>query len=1365
VTESTKRRRWWRYLLIAGICAFIALLAAGWYVTTDSFQSYVRRRLVAELERVTGGRAEIGSFHVIPFRMQVEVRGITVRGREALSDIPLFHADHLYAQVKVISFLRAEFGFDSLTLEHPVVHIAVAADGTTNIPPSQIPRRTSASSAVDRLFALSIDHLFVRNGELIWADRQIPLDFDVEDTSLQMDYSFLRRRYESRIALGKVDTTLENFRPFAWQMHIDFSLGTNFADMHSLEWSSGRSSLKASGRIGDFGHPHFDGEYEAQLDLGEAAAICRRRDLRQGTVALKGNAQWTLDSNEFVSNGYLGLRDLAWQSDQLAFSNVGATADYAVNDRQLKLSKLQGKLFSGNFAGDGQVDNWLHSVAPAPPIKGRKSGEEVAVISAARPLKKGEKPTPGVQTGVLHLKVRDLSAREIAASLDVRAHPLNGFHPAGLATGSVDGNWRGLPSQAEIAVNLDVVPPAHAPSGELPVTAQIQGKYSVSDNSLELAHFQMATPDSRIEAHGTLSETSEVHLSVSTSNLEEWRPLVQAIGEPTNVPFRINGNATFNGMAGAVLSAPMISGTLVADDFEFTLPATSRTAQQQVHWDTLAANIQFSPSEVQLRGGSLQRGSTAANFDVSARLQNGQFTDDTPFTARVNLKNVDVASTATLAGLDYPLSGIADVSLDIIGTRANPEVQGHIHASNASAYGEAIEKFDADVQVGNGETALNNIHLTHQDASVAGTAAYAPATRSFRLDLTGNNFDLARVRQIHLDRLAVEGRADFALRGSGTLDAPVLDAAVHARDLTLDRERSGALDLRAVTQGRDLHLTGESHFTRGSLQIKGTVVMRGDFPANIAFRTDHLDLDALWISYLGPQLTDHSAVGGTITMQGPLRFPRQWTLNGDLSDLSVEVEYAKLHNQGPVRFEMAGDRFQIEPLHMVGEGTDVTGGGWIGLRAPDDLDLTTDGKLDLKLLTSLDSNISATGVTSVHMKIGGTWNDPLPHGTVEVSNTTVSYAGMPSSLSEMNGKLNFTRDYMHIDQLSARTGGGVIDFKGTATAYNRQINFNLTAVGKEVRLRYPPGVSSTANAELHWVGNRSSSTVSGEIMVTKLAVTPGFDFGSYLESSRQSAGITPANSPLYNVKLDVAVRTAPELQMRTAVARLSGDADLHLRGSVAHPSVLGRADILEGDATLNGIKFRLERGDITFSNPVAIEPLVNLQATTHVRNYDLDVTVTGTPERLAVNYRSEPPLPKSDIIALLALGRTNEESQRLQEQSGLVPYTEQASNLIINQAINQTVSSRVQKLFGVSRIKIDPQGLTTETNPTARGPQVTIEQQFANNVTLTYSTNVSQSTEQIIEGEYFFTRNISAVGTRDWNGVVSFDVRVRRFKK
>jgi translocation and assembly module TamB len=289
--------------------------------------------------------------------------------------------------------------------------------------------------------------------------------------------------------------------------------------------------------------------------------------------------------------------------------------------------------------------------------------------------------------------------------------------------------------------------------------------------------------------------------------------------------------------------------------------------------------------------------------------------------------------------------------------------------------------------------------------------------------------------------------------------------------------------------------------------------------------------------------------------------------------------------------------------------------------------------------------------------------------------------------------------------------------------------------------------------------------VSGDISITKIAVTPGFDFSAYLERSRQFSTVTVANSPLNNIKLDIHVQTAPELQMRTAIARLSGDADLRLRGSVTRPAVLGRVDILEGKATFHGIRFTLERGDITFANPVAIEPQLNLQASSHVRNYDLNITVIGTPDRLHINYRSEPPLPQSDIIALLALGRTNEESAQLQEQSGQGFFSDQASALILNQALNDTATSRFQRLFGASNIKIDPQGLTTETNPLSNGPQITIEQQFANNLSLTYSTNVSQSSQQIIQGEYYVNRSVSLVGTRDQNGVVSFDLQIRRRKK
>jgi len=1369
---APSRQRWWKYLLIAAGAGLLGLFGGAWYITTNSFQAYVRRRLIAEVERITGGHAQIGSFHVVPFHMQVEVRDITVHGSEAASDIPLAHADHLVAQVKVISLLRTQFGFHSLTLEHPVVHIAVTADGTTNIPVIRALENVSEERSLEQLFALSIDHLSVHDGELIWADRKIPLDFSADNTGMQMDYSHLHRRYESRFTVGKVDTTFDDFGPFSWMADMHFSLTPSSVEIESLKWSSGQSSFAASGWIRTFRNPHFDGSYQAHLDLQQAAAIARRRGLSGGTVDFKGSGDWSAD--QFSSAGSFTLRDLAWQNDQLGLKRAAATSDYTISDQQIKLSKIQGKLLAGTFTGDALIENWLHSIPYSPDRRYsardfglQKGSSQLPVIEEERPSVRnaGKEKLPGIQSAVVHLRVRDISVAEIATALDRPAHPLRRFRPAGTAAGSIDATWKGSPKNSEISFAVDVARPELALDKELPITAGMQGKYGVAADELQLSEFHVSTPASRIQASGTISRSTTLQLSLSTSDLEEWRPLLGALGAPTDLPFRVDGNAAFNGAVGGSFLSPTLAGTLVADDFEFTVPPTSYTPRQEVHWDSLAASIQVSSHNLIMRGGSLHRGETSADFEIAATLEDGQFTPGSPYTARVNLHNVDVASTAALAGFDQPVSGTADVSLQIAGTRANPRVQGHIRASRASAYGESIEAFDADLHIADGETALNNIHLQHQDANVTGTAAYTPASRGFRLDLTGKNFDLARVRQIHLDNLPVEGRADFVLQGAGTLETPSINAAVQVHDLIADHELFGSLNLKGVSSNGDLHISGTSALARGNLSIEGGIQMHGEYTGKIIARLDRVDLDPLWRAYLGQQLTGHSAVGGTVTLEGPLRYPDRWILTGDLSEVGVEVEYVKLHNQGPMRFSYAQQIAHIDPLHMIGEGTDITGGGSIHFAALRELRLTAHGQVDLRLFSSFNPDLSASGQMLVEMNVGGTISEPLPQGTIQIENGTVNYAGLPSGLSEMNGSLAFTLDHVRIEQLTARTGGGTLDFQGEATRYNKQLNFNLTAIGKDVRLRYPPGVSSTANAELHWSGSPTSSTVTGRIMVTKLAVTPGFDFGSYLQRSRQSVVLAPANSPLYNIRLDVAVQTAPELQMKTAVARLSGDADLRVRGSVARPSVLGRADILEGQATFNGIKFRLERGDITFSNPVAIEPQLNMEATTHVRNYDLDVTVTGTPDRLNVNYRSEPPLPKSDIIALLALGRTSEEATQLQEQSGLTAFNEQASALIINQAINETVSSRLQKLFGASRIKIDPQGLVTETNPTARGPQVTIEQEFANNISLTYSTNVSQSSQQIIQGEYYFTRNISVVATRDQNGVVSFDVQVRRSKK
>ncbi len=229
--------------------------------------------------------------------------------------------------------------------------------------------------------------------------------------------------------------------------------------------------------------------------------------------------------------------------------------------------------------------------------------------------------------------------------------------------------------------------------------------------------------------------------------------------------------------------------------------------------------------------------------------------------------------------------------------------------------------------------------------------------------------------------------------------------------------------------------------------------------------------------------------------------------------------------------------------------------------------------------------------------------------------------------------------------------------------------------------------------------------LAGDITVTRFAVSPDFDFATYLVRAKESITAPNPKSLLNNLHFDVHIVTTPELQVQTSIAKASGDADLRLRGTGTHPTLLGRVNILEGEVSFNGTKFRLSRGDISFVNPVEIQPVLDLEATTRVRDYDISIGFHGSMDKLSTTYRSDPPLATQDIIALLAFGRTREDTALVQQN--IPTFDEATSNAILSQALTSTSNNRVQKLFGVSRVKIDPQVGATENNPS--GARLTIE--------------------------------------------------------
>jgi translocation and assembly module TamB len=1331
---APRRRRVWKFLLIL-VAAWVVISGCmAWYLTTDSFQSMVHRRLVAELERVTGGRVELGSFHAVPFRFQVEVRNVTIHGKEAPGEVPYAHVDGLVAHVKLISVLGAEFGFSSLVLERPIIHIITYPDGSTNQPQ---PQGRSDKSPVEQLFSMSIGRLELRNGELLLNNQKIPLDFKADDVYLSANYSFLHRRYEGDLLVGKADTQYQDFRPVAWMLKTHFLLSENSVEFRNLDLTSGRSKFQGNARLADFLQPKVDGNYDAMVDLAEIGAIVRQNDVRKGMMEIQGTGAWSL--TDYSSAGKLSVQGLECRVKDAVVRNASATTNFEISNQRLNLTQIQAKLFGGDVAGQAEVTNWT-----VVPVKNAKKIDE--------------------QKGSVSLRLKGISIGEVASALATAARPFDRLKLAGFMDGSVETRWRGSPNAAETAITMTLTPPARLAPGQLPVTASGRGVYRSAAEELELHEFTASTRATQVSADGILSSRAQMHVALHTSDLSEWEPVLSAVGYREPIPVTLRGEASFTGTAAGKLSAIQFFGKLESQNFDVLIPATSHAPAHQLRWDSLVADVGLSPNGFAAHNGTLRHGDATVSFDLSAGLQNRQFVESSPFMARVNVQNAEVEEVLNLAGYPYPATGTANISLQAHGTRADPKGTAQVVIADGTFQGQSVPHFESRLDFVEDEIKLSNVHLTYKDTPVTGSGSYNLRSHAFQFAADGNGFDLDSFPQVRQARMSIEGKVDIHASGEGTPEAPVLNAHLQFHNLAFDHELAGDYALDAVTHGADMHVTGRSAFKGADLSIDGDVHLRDRWPAKISAQFGHLDIDSFLRTYLKGEVTGHSAVAGMLEITGPLRQPEQIRVDGNVNDLFTDVEHIQVRNNGPVRFAIANNILDIQQFRLIGQGTDLSAAGSVQLDGEHQLNLRASGDASLKLVESYDPAFNTAGTVSVDVQVKGTIAAPSVLGRLQVSSASIAYADLPSSLSALNGSLIFNQNRLQIESLTGHVGGGTVSFGGYASIYQKQLNFDLSLKGQDVRLRYPQGVSSMANVDLRFAGTTAASTLTGEATVTRLAITPNFDFGGYVVSTAQSAALPQTNPLLNRIRMDVHIVTVPELQMQTAALRLSGDADLHLKGTAAKPVLLGRANVIEGQIYFNGQKYRMERGEVTFTNPVTTTPVLDLQAATHVREYDITVNLNGEFDKLNLTYHSEPPLPSSDIISLLALGRTQEQSAQLQS-SGQGTFGQQASSAALAEALNSALSSRARSLFGISHIKVDPQGLNTETSPTTAAPAVTIEQQVADNLTISYSTSVSQTSQQIIQGEYNFTRNVSLLGIRDYNGVVSFEIRIRQRKR
>jgi len=152
----------------------------------------------------------------------------------------------------------------------------------------------------------------------------------------------------------------------------------------------------------------------------------------------------------------------------------------------------------------------------------------------------------------------------------------------------------------------------------------------------------------------------------------------------------------------------------------------------------------------------------------------------------------------------------------------------------------------------------------------------------------------------------------------------------------------------------------------------------------------------------------------------------------------------------------------------------------------------------------------------------------------------------------------------------------------------------------------------------------------------------------------------------------------------------------------------------------------------------------------------LTLNINGPIDRAKISYRSDPPLPSGEVLSLLALGYAPSE-QQMTAGGSAGPNLSAAS--LLSAAVSSGVTGRVQRLFGVTRVRVDPSQYQTTTTAAY---QVTVEQQLAPDFTITYILNTGIAGHNVVRLEWAIRENASLVAERDINGVYGVEIRFRR---
>jgi len=1309
-------------LIAIGLLAAILVLRSGW------FQEKIRERIIAQIEQATGARVEMGTFRFDEEHMTATVAPLVIHGTEPAGEAPMFKAESVTLGLRILSFVERKVDLGLLRIERPAVRIVFYPDGSNNVPP---PR--DRVPWTQNLLNMRLRRYELIDGVLDYADRVIPLNLRGERLHITMTYDPAVPRYRGELsALTRM--VVRGIPPVEMETTAVFSLEKSRIGIERLHLSSRDSHADVTGVLTDPRVPRGKLSVKAAMTMKDAVQIFGVPLSPAGSAAFDGQMDIAFTRPmEFGMSGRVTARGLAYSNSVLNIAGADVRADARLSVDNLVLNNVSLNSAGVNVNGSARLADWKRFH-----FDGNIGGVDL---------------------------------REAARIATGRSIPWNGNLSGGFTVDAIVGE-RSAKVQAAVAITP-------AAEGQR-IEGQINALYDQAAGTIRLTDSRVATAATQVEASGTLGQTLEVR--AQSTNLDDALPALAMASPdaPKEIPLKlVNGQASFRGTVTGPLEDPHATGHL----------DVSNGVIQGHAFDKFSGQIQANRNGARVDRATVSRGATVidGSGEISGGFENGAIQ------AQLNVRGVQLGELVKEAGSSLQVSGTAAGTVHLSGSVSQPVAEIAARIENPSGFGEQADHLIASVHYSPQEIVVNSGEVTQGSTKATFQGAFRHAAGDWqngeiRFDVATPGFRLAQIKtlaglQPNLSA-TVDGKAAGAARlTKGSLTLTEIRGNVDATGVAWDRQPLGDISATAETHGNDLAIHANAQVRDMKIDAQGFWRLEGDVPGSATLhlsRASVASVNALVMAG-GPLEQDVLPFDGfidganatvSIALRKPLDFRAELTIPVfhinprpmQTLRLNVQPNDMVLENTKPIVIAVSSKEARVRSAEFKARDTSLEATGTVSFDARTTSDLNVQGSVNLIILQLLNPDLVASGNATVQASIRGSLKDPQLNGRMELKRASLYLGDLPNGVDNANGAVIFDRNRATIERLTAETGGGTLSFSGFL-GFGTPLVYRLQAQAQKVRVRYPEDVSVTFNSTLALNGTSDSSTVSGIITLMRASFTPRADLAQVLAQAARPipTSATPAEY-LRGMQFDVRIQSDPSFQLQTTLARnLQAEVDLRLRGTPLRPALLGTASVNEGEVEVFGNKYTVNRGDIRFQNPVRIDPILDMDLETKARGVVVNVSIAGTTQKLNVNYSSDPPLQPREIIALLAVGRAPNDSAGLSPDAASTSSTtlSEAGGGLIGEAISEQLSSRLQRFFGASHVKIDPPS-TVEYLPEAR---LTVEQQVSKEVTLTYITNLNRTEEQIVQIQWDFSKRWSAIAVRDANGLFGVDFQYRiRFK-